>query len=69
MYDYTSGWGLQLSYPPLPHQNHFRCNRMIFDHDNNDDCVNDDYDNNEENYDHDDDDHATFGRGPLQQPA
>ena len=67
LYDDTSGRGLQLPYPPLPHQNRFRCNRMIFDHDNDDDYVNDDYD--EENYYHNDNDHATFGRGPLQQPA
>ena len=40
---------------------------MIFGHDNDDDYVNDDYD--EENYYHNDNDHATFGRGPLQQPA
>ena len=42
---------------------------MIFDHDNDDDYVNDDYGDDEENYYHNDNDHATFGRGPLQQPA
>ena len=69
LYGDTSGWGLQLPYPPLPHLNRFRCNRMIFDHDNDDDYVNDDYGDDEENYYHNDNDHATFGRGPLQQPA
>ena len=70
LYDDTSGWDLQLSYPPLPHQNHFRCNRMIFGHDNDDDYVKDDeFDDGADNYYQDDNDHATFGRGPLQQPA
>ena len=43
---------------------------MIFGHDNDDDYVKDDeFDDGADNYYQDDNDHATFGRGPLQQPA